>query len=102
MEEGKDPLSQSLPTWSLKNMKKEPSVKCVYDSRLFNNKNELQDDAEYLKSVRENEENMKKGNNNKAFKDFLNASFSQPATSADKKANSSNKVIDTFVPILNI
>lgn len=31
-----DPLSQSLPTWSLKNMKKEEKeIKCVYDPRLF-------------------------------------------------------------------
>lgn len=33
-----DPLSQSLPTWSLKNMKKEEEeIKCVYDPRIFKN-----------------------------------------------------------------
>ena len=28
-----DPLSQSLPTWSLKAMKEKENIKCVYDSR---------------------------------------------------------------------
>ena len=47
MENGEDPLSQSLPTWGLNNMKKE--VKCVYDSRLF----KKDDDSEYLKTCQQ-------------------------------------------------
>ena len=62
VESGSDPLSQSLPAKSLKNLKQSESVKCVYDSRLF--KMEEADDTEYLKAKKQ-----------ESFKDFLNASF---------------------------
>ena len=47
VESGADPLSQSLPTWGINNLKKE--VKCVYDSRLF----KKEDDSEYLKTCQQ-------------------------------------------------
>ena len=122
VEEGKDPLSQSLPTWSLKTMKKENSVKCVYDSRLFKPENETkiaEDDSGYLSSclndvkeeplsLKVEEPKKKESTNNKAFKDFLNASFSQttnntnPAnhdvpTDNKKATNTSNKVCNQYL-----
>jgi hypothetical protein len=44
VESGDDPLSQSLPSWGIDKLKKE--AKCVYDSRIFNKK---EDDSNYLK-----------------------------------------------------
>ena len=62
-----DPLSQSLPSWSLKAMKEKENVKCVYDSRLFSGKSE--EDLEIIEQKKE----TKKDN----FKEFLNTSFNK-------------------------
>lgn len=62
MDDGRDPLSQSMPTWGLKNMKKKAAdveksdeVKCVYDARIYSN-NQGQtdvatDDEDYFKAM---------------------------------------------------
>ena len=80
VQDGSDPLSQSLPAKSFKNLKKDTndSVKCVYDSRLFKTS---ADDTEYLK-----ENKMKKQD---SFKDFLNASFNTERKTSKVKINHS-------------
>ncbi len=73
VHDGADPLSQSLPTWTLKSMKSS-EVKCVYDSRLF--KNEESAAAPIgPKSTPKNEK----------FKEFLNASFTSTIKMVDEK-----------------
>ena len=71
MESGDDPLSQSLPSWGIDKLKKE--AKCVYDSRIFNKK---EDDSNYLKSC---QQESKKKDKDTSFKEFLNASFNNAA-----------------------
>ena len=80
VEDGEDPLSQSLPSWGINTLKKE--VKCVYDSRLFK-KEDSKDDSDYLKSYQQQEQEIKKKDN--SFKDFLNASFNNASTINERK-----------------
>ena len=77
MESGDDPLSQSLPSWGIDKLKKE--AKCVYDSRIFNKK---EDDSNYLKSC---QQESKKKDKDTSFKEFLNASFNNAASVTEKK-----------------
>merc|ERR550534_859343 len=86
VESGDDPLSQSLPSWGIDKLKKE--AKCVYDSRIFNKK---EDDSNYLKSC---QQEGKKKDKDASFKEFLNASFNNAASITEKKTL--NKV-DPFI-----
>ena len=82
VEDGEDPLSQSLPSWGINTLKKE--VKCVYDSRLFKKEDAKTDDSDYLKSCQYEQEIKKKDKDN-SFKDFLNASFNNASTINERK-----------------
>ena len=83
VESGDDPLSQSLPSWGIDKLKKE--AKCVYDSRIFEKK---EDDSNYLKSC---QQESKKKDKDASFKEFLNASFNNAASITEKKTL--NKVL---------
>ena len=95
-----DPLSQSLPSWSLKAMKEKENVKCVYDSRLFSGKSE--EDLEIIEQKKE----TKKDN----FKEFLNTSFNKNHDMKTSKvcnkcscvqvANMALKIYQKFILIL--